>query len=385
VWKDGGMVRPIWLEKRFLPTLVTVCLLLSSAVCVRAETPTLLPYSPFTFPSPPAGKNSNVAVLNGSETLLFVANQESNTITVLNVASDGSLSAQGTYATTPSIHAVGMALNPGGTRLYVTTYGDTVNVHAVAADGTLTQVQAASLGTPSSAEAGIVYVSLAGGDFVYVNNNEVPNTVTRFPVNADGSLGTGTVVATGGNGAPIGLFAAPRLLAGADGRLYAMNEGASTIAVFDVVAATGALVPVAGSPFALPTNVPSSGALAISADGTALYAGTRLGSVVQYQIDGPTGALNLVNVGSSGISDDIAGLVVDPTGAFVVGVLFLSKKIAVFDTTSMTPITASPFAEDVTAPTSYAAGTVMNHAGTLLYSGNANLSGTEVSVYAVGP
>ncbi len=369
---------------RVLPLLAT-CWLLGTAVAAHAQVLTPLADSPFGFTSPPAGQNSNVALLSPNETLLFVSNQYSNTITVFNVAADGTLSFQGAYVTTPSLHATGIALNPAGNRLYVTTYDDTVNVHSVAADGSLAQVQAAPLGTPSSAENGIVYVSLAGGDFVYVNNNEVPNTVTAFRVLADGTVSSGAVVATNGNGDPLGFFAAPRLLVGSDRRLYVLNESSSTISVFDIDPATGNLAPVAGSPFALPADSDSSGALAISADSANLYAGTRGGDVVKYQIDPLTGALSGAQVGFTGLTDDIDGLVVDPSGAFLAGVLFLDKNIAVLDTATMTPVPNSPFGEDVTAPTSYAAGILFNGAGTRVFTGDANSSATQASVYNFGP
>jgi DNA-binding beta-propeller fold protein YncE len=124
----------------------------------------------------------------------------------------------------------GMALDPAGDRLYVATDGDTLNVHSVAADGSLTQIQAADLGTPSSAQNGVAYVPLRGGDFVYVNNNEVPNTVTCFSVLSGGALSLRAVVPTGGSGGHLGFVASPRLLAGSDQRLYVLNEGSNWLA-----------------------------------------------------------------------------------------------------------------------------------------------------------
>ena len=378
-----------WLVRLYRTgTVLTVwasCLLLGTALAGWAEVPTPLSSSPFTFTSPPAGQNSNLALLNPDETRLFVTNQRSNTITVLNVASDGTLTFFGTYDTTPSIYATGMALNPAGDRLYVTTYSDTMNVHRVQADGSLPQLQAASLGTESSAGNSIVYVSIAGGDFVYVNNNEVPNTVTAFRVETDGTLTIQEVVSTAGNGNPIGLFAAPRLLAGSDDRLYAVNEGSNAIAVFTIAPSTGSLLQVPGSPFGLPPNATSSGALAISADAANLYAGTREGTIVQYHINGSNGTLSLGQVGFTGIIDDLAGMVVDPTGTLVVGVLFLEKRLAVLHTATMTPVTSSPFNTDITSPSAYPTGAILNRTGNLLFTGTANNTNTQVSGYMFSP
>jgi len=253
----------------------------------------------------------------------------------------------------------------------------------------LAQLQAAPLGTPSSADNSVVYVSLVGGDFVYVNNNEIPNTVTSFSVLGDGTLSLGAVVATGGLGNPFGFVASPRLLAGSDLRLYVLNEGSSTISVFDIDPATGNLSPVTGSPFAFfPGDTVSSGTLAISVDAANLYAGTSVGNVIKYRIDPATGALTVAQVGFTGIVDSIDGLVLDPSGAYVVGILFLTKKIAVLDAATMASVPNSPFDEDlmqgvgVMSRPSYAGGAIFNRAGTLLFTGDSNYVNTQASVYA---
>jgi 6-phosphogluconolactonase (cycloisomerase 2 family) len=322
-------------------------------------------------------------LLSVDGTHLFVSNQDSNTITVLNVAAGGSLSFQGSYVTAPSFSADGIAINPAGNRLYVTTGDQTLNVHSVAADGSLTQLQAADLGTPSTAGNGVVYVSLPGGDFVYVNNNEIPNTLTSFPVLSDGTLATGTAVATGGDGFPLGFYASPRLLAGSDRRLYALNEASNSISVFNMDPGTGNLTPVTGSPFILPAGSDSSGALAISANATSLFAATTDGKVIKYAIDPATGNLSVLQTGFTGVADGIAGLLVDPTGALLVGTLFLTQQIAVLSTATMSPAPNSPFIQDgaTVSPISWGAGILFNQAGTILFTADANYTRTQASSY----
>jgi 6-phosphogluconolactonase (cycloisomerase 2 family) len=313
-----------------------------------------------------------------------VSNQDSNTITVLNVGASG-LSFQGSYATAPSFSAAGIATNPAGNRLYVATGDVTLNVHSVAADGSLTQLQAANLGTPSTAENGVVYVSLPAGDFVYVNNNEIPNTVTSFPVLSDGTLGTGLVVATGGNGFPLGFYGSPRLLAGSDRRLYVLNEASNSISVFNMDPATGNLTPVPGSPFGLPAGSDSSGALAISSDAASLYAATTDGRVIRFAVDPGTGNLGSPQASFTGIADGIDGLTLDPNGAFLVGTLFFTQNIAFLSTATMTPVPNSPFVQDgaSASPISWGAGLLFNPAGTMLFTADANYSMTQASSYVL--
>lgn len=362
-----------------------MCWWVGLTAAVHAQSLAPIPGSPLTVPSPPAGRNSNVAVLNATETRLFVSNQHSNTISVFNVAADGSVSFNGAFATAPSLAATGLALNPSGTRLYVTTYDATLNVHGIAPDGSLPQLQAASLGTISSALAGVVYVSLPGGDVVYVNNNEVPNTVTAFGVLPDGTLSSGVVVATGGNGNPVGFFGAPRLLAGADRRLYVLNEVSSTISVFNIDASTGVLTAVPGSPFSLPGDTESSGPLALTADATTLYAGTRRGDVIKYQINPATGVLSAGEITFTGVVDAINGLALDPSGSFLVAVLFFEQQIAVLNTATMTPVANSPFNQDVLSSNAYGAGILFNAAGNRVVAGDANPTATKASFYSFGP
>src|SRR5262245_53154896 len=109
---------------QFLPILISlVTMLFTLAGAVQAQTPlTSLAGSPFNFYE--AGYNSNVVRLSPDETHLFVSNQDSTTLTVLNVAGDGSLSFQGVYPAfvySPYgwLLVTGLATNPAGDRLYV--------------------------------------------------------------------------------------------------------------------------------------------------------------------------------------------------------------------------------------------------------------------------
>ncbi len=341
---------------------------------------TSIPGSPFVFSQ---GSYTNMLALSPDQSLLFTTNQNSNNISVLNVGGDGSLSPQGAYSASPCTAASGLSLSPAGDRLYVISgNADELTVYSVAPDGTLAQIQAVSPGDSAAPLNGIQYVSVPGGDFIYVANNSSPNTVRSYSVNPNGTLTAGAVVATGGSGAGFGgAYAPPRLVAGPDNRLYVDNEGSNNISVFKI-ADDGTLGAVGGSPFTLPNGVSSSGSIALSPDASSLYAGTNDGRVVQYSIDPGTGALSLLQIGSTTVADAVSGLVVDPTGAYVVAVLRYSNKLSVLDTSTMTNVTGSPESSDDSGAS--AAGVIFSFDGTLVFTANRG-GNSDVSVYTFSP
>ena len=117
--------------------------------------------SPFEFAS---GVNSNVPLLSSNERFLFVSNQftppgNQGSITVLNVAANGSLSlvAGSPFANPGGFFPSGMATNSTGTLLYAGNSNDSVSVFSIAANGTLTPAP----GSPFSTGASGFSVSLA--------------------------------------------------------------------------------------------------------------------------------------------------------------------------------------------------------------------------------
>ena len=98
-----------------------------------------------------------------------------------------------------------------------------------------------------------------------------------------GSLGVGTPVALASSNTqqatdPAGKF------------LYVLNTSAATVSAFTASASTGALMPVAGSPF--PTSAGSSG-LVVEPTGRFVYVGGSSGADA-YSIDPTTGTLTLI-------------------------------------------------------------------------------------------
>jgi 6-phosphogluconolactonase (cycloisomerase 2 family) len=105
-----------------------------------------LPDSPFPPPFPPfpalgVGINSNVVLLSPNERLLFVSNQQSQSVTVFAVAANGSLSpvAGSPFVAPGSIFPTGMATDQAGNFLYVAD-GRSIYGYSVANNGVLTSV-----------------------------------------------------------------------------------------------------------------------------------------------------------------------------------------------------------------------------------------------------
>lgn len=365
---------------RGVPGTLAALILVTCTICLPSlgQTPlTPIAGSPFLFTS--GGKNSNIVALSVDESLLFVSNQASASVTVLQVASDGTLTLQGVYPSTPAQITGGIALNPAGYFLYTATGGAQVNTHYIDADGTLYQTQSAPLNTSSYCYNGIAYVSLNSGDYLYVNNDAVFNTISVLKVNpADGSLGPAVTVSTGGRGTAGDIrFAAPTLVAGSDQRLYALNVNSADITVFNINS-NGSLTAVPGSPFHLPAFYFSSGSIAISPDANYLYAGSNGGAIVRFRIDPNTGILSVVDYNPISINGGADGLAASPNGSAVVGVYYGTGRIAALDAATMRNLPGSP----LTADSPDAAGALFNAAGTLFFSGAVSQN-TRVSVYTV--
>jgi hypothetical protein len=280
-----------------------------------------------------------------------------------------------------------MATNTAGNRLYVvgTDYSGTssVSVHSVANDGSLTWMQDVLLPYGSSALNGIVYVSQAGGDTIYVNDNAYTNQVSAFQVASDGTLVTpSTDVNTGGSSYPYGGFwGAPGIRAGG-GYLFVPNGNASSAASNDItvfkINADGSLTPVTGSPFKFPNGEYTSGSIALDTAHHLPYAGTQYGHIVKFSV-GSDGTLTSLGASLVGTYGTIDGMDLRPDGSTLVAADPNSNRMVVVDTASMRPLVGSPVYGD----TYYCAGVLFDSVGARLFVGNATYnSPSVVSVYS---
>jgi 6-phosphogluconolactonase len=126
---------------------------------------------------------------------------------------------------------------------------------------------------------------------------------------------------------------------------YVANETSNTISAYSIDASSGALTPIAGSPFAATGTTPV--AVAVDPNGAYLYvANSGSNDVSVYSIDDTTGVLTAVGepVGSG---NGPFALLVDPSDQFLFVINKTDNTVAVFETGSggsLTAIGGSPFA-----------------------------------------
>ena len=220
--------------------------------------------------TPPASRAGTPTVGNGAG-FVYVANSGSNNVSVYSIDSNGILSEIAGSPFAAGVGPTSIAIDPAGKFAYVANGGsadftDTVSAYAInAASGALTSVGAVSTQRLSPRSITVD----AGGRFVYTANG--------------GSRTSG-----------FGVLA------------YAINTG------------TGALSPVAGSPFTAGTN-PSAVAVSPSA-GIAYVTNQASGDVSAFTIDGTTGALT--NAGRTAAGSAPLDVSVDPSGKFAYVVNF---------------------------------------------------------------
>jgi len=260
---------------------------------------------------PVAGATPTGLALHPSKKFLFVANSAQNTISVFNIASDGTLTVSGN-PTPAGTGPRGMVLDSSGQYLLVTnTVSKDVSVFSVdSGTGAL-----AAVGSPVAAgdqPTEILLTPAPSGEFVYVTN---PSTgyITAFTF-------AGGILSSNVPGSPYFSGAGLSALAVESGGhfLYAANTIANTISGFAINANTGALTVVPGSPF---SSAGGTGPSALSMD-TAnkfLYVSTQGASDSIWAFTWNTTSGTLTAASNSPFNLLSAGglfLVMEPNGGF---------------------------------------------------------------------
>jgi 6-phosphogluconolactonase (cycloisomerase 2 family) len=213
--------------------------------------------------------------------------------------------------------ATGLTALPGDGFIYVTNSSlNNIEGFAVGATGALT-----SVGSPFSTGVGPNPVAFDNaGHFAYVSN-QTSSSIFVYGVNST----TGALTEIQADRVVTGVSPSAVSLT-ADGKFAYATNGAASISAFSVNSSSGALTPVAGSPFPVPTVGAVAGnpilTMIFNPNGKSLYikndGGTGTGSLAAFSIDPATGAL--APLGGSpftlGISaTGLAGL--DPAGRFL--------------------------------------------------------------------
>jgi sugar lactone lactonase YvrE len=201
-------------------------------------------------------------------------------------------------------------------------------------------------GSPfSNAQGGPPVFSPAGGLLAEVAGTAGSPAVATFSVNeATGALTpvAGSPFTTGINESVVSLAFSPngRLVATANRDFTGSQAG--TISLFSVNGATGALTSVTGSPFPSDAGPAQPGGLAFSPDGTLLAVGNTDHKVSVYRVNGTTGGLS--SVGGSPFAGGGDTVAFSPTGGLIAGAsangIAMSK---VNPDGSLTPVPGSPF------------------------------------------
>ncbi|MFZ3342805.1 MAG: beta-propeller fold lactonase family protein [Terriglobales bacterium] len=317
---------------------------LTGAITTAAATPEVVGTSP-----------NGLALLNK---FLYVANSQANTISLFNIAGDGTLSQNTTPTPAGGSGPHGAVVDPSGKYLLVTnTFTNNISVFSIdSGSGALTPVA----GSPFYANNGPGEILIApSGDLVYVTNSGV-GTVTGFTF----STSTGVLTSVG---APYysGAGASGIAVDNTGTHLYVANTSAinnpptsvGNISGFNINqtqgASYGTLSPITGSPFtAFAGSGPS--ALVRSSNGNFLFATTPGGSysVWAFTIVQPSGMLTpTINSPFSVASGGLFALI-DNTGSF----FYIGSPTGIqgytYDqnTGQPTVITGSPYSTNGTSP-----------------------------------
>jgi len=302
-----------------------------------------------------------------SKKFLYAINSRADTISIFNVASDGTLTLSGTPVPAGGSSPSAAVIDPTGKFLLVTNnFTDNVSVFKINADGSLTPVA----GSPFPANAGPAEILITpSGNFVYVTNpgrglvtaftfSSSDGTLTQLPDSPFTSL-------PGGGGGAFGLA-----VDGGEQFLYVTNPSASNpppnqattgnISAFSIAPSTasipGALTPISGSPF---TAVSGGGPSAIAVDpGSKFVYATTTGSTSSiwcFAITPTTGQLVAAAKSPFSLSAGTLFALFDPTGNYFYIGTAVGNGIAGYtynpSTGTPTAIAGSPFSTGTPKPT----------------------------------
>jgi 6-phosphogluconolactonase (cycloisomerase 2 family) len=188
----------------------------------------------------------------------------------------------------------------------------------------------------------------AGNRFVYVNNQNSPNTISAFQVNHDGSLVqlVDSPFRTGGAGAEGPTESMAIVKRGETHYLYAANGQDGTISAFMIDTATGNLQLIAGSPFLVGD---SSGTydMAASPNHEFLFVSNEVTTVIHvFAISKVNGSLSEIAGSPFPASANITGFYVTANSRFLLVAANSINAVEIFSiakTGEIAEIQSSPF------------------------------------------
>ncbi len=199
----------------------------------------------------------------------------------------------------------------------------------------------------------VLPASLTAQSFVYVNNQDTTNTISGFSVAASGALTpiAGSPFVTGGAGSSVTCFGLDRMVVSTvDNLLFISNSGDQTISVFQINPTTGALTIAPGSPVASGLAADGCGGMSLAAtpDGHFLMASSN-GSIQSFNV-AASGALTPALLSTPAAPATSVGMKISSDGKY----LALSNETSVSmytidpNTSALTSVATSPFARQST-------------------------------------
>lgn len=293
-----------------LPTGNSVLMLhidgLTGVITTGAQTPQVTGTSP-----------NGLALL--SDKFLYVANSQANTISIFNVAGDGSLNLNGTPIPAGGTSPYAMVIDPTGKYLLVTnsSLSDSVSVFSIdSSTGALTAVSGSPFYANDTPSEIVIHPA---GNLVYVTNPRI-GTVTAFTFdNTTGVLtSVGPPVESGSGASGLAIDSSGRFLYVAN--TSAENPGSvavGNISGFTINTTTGVLSPITGSPFTSPVGAGPS-ALVIDPSDRFVFATTAGGSYSLwcFAIDPVNGQLTAEPGSPYSVAAGTLFALIDTTGNF---------------------------------------------------------------------
>ncbi len=312
----------------------------------------------------------------------YVPNGSDGTLSIYSIDADtGAMRARG-YALTGTVPR-GLALGSGGRSVYVAdeTSNDVAAYVADPATGQLSPVP----GSPFPAGTGPYSIAVdPTGSFAYVSNDG-SDDISAFAIDPVSSALSPVA------GSPFPAGHVPRTVVAhpSQGLLYVLNENVSTtpevtagsVSAYRIDPASGALVPVAGSPFAVGV---SPVAMALDPSGGFLYvlnSGLNVVSTLSaFAVDPLSGGLTPVNGSPFPADTDASALAIGGSGQFLYVAHDASNTIATYQILASGAVLQTPLvAVAGNAPDAL----TVDPSGAFLYA--VNLISSDVSVFAITP
>lgn len=226
---------------------------------------------------------------------------------------------------------------------------------------------------------GTLWPMHAGAQYIYVNNNTIPNSIAALAIDpGTGALTqlAGSPFATGGNGDFSPSVGGLNVVVAAN-RLYATNSTSNTVSAFDVEN-DGSLTTIPGSPF--PTLGITPNGIAINAGATLLFVASFFSNDVAVFTIASNGALTHVSGSPFPVASRPLDLGIDSVNSLLFASHNLLGAVGVYTIGvggSLTAIGGSPFAAG-----GGEVGLDVNSAATRLYV--ADGSANTVSGFSIG-